>query len=100
MSLPSHNLITNSRKAMSPLASRDTPFIFNEWYVVAFGSEVTRELLSRTLLGKRVVLYRSESRKAIALEDRCAHRSYVLSVPGHLYVDLKELLHCLRQAFD
>ncbi|WLH03928.1 aromatic ring-hydroxylating dioxygenase subunit alpha [Pseudomonas beijingensis] len=87
MSLPVNNIIANSRKAMSPLATRDTPFIFNEWYVAAFGNEVTRELLSRKLLGKRVVLYRSETGKAIALEDRCAHRSYPLS-RGHLEGDV------------
>lgn len=86
MSLPVYNIIANSRKAMSPLATRDTPFIFNEWYVAAFGNEVTREMLSRKLLGKRVVMYRSEAGKAIALEDRCAHRSYPLSL-GHLEGD-------------
>ncbi|WP_053179604.1 aromatic ring-hydroxylating dioxygenase subunit alpha [Pseudomonas kilonensis] len=87
MSLPPPNVIANSRKAMAVLAHRDTPFIFNEWYVAAFGSEVTRQLLSRTLLGKRVVLYRSESGQAVALEDRCAHRSYPLS-RGHLEGDV------------
>lgn len=87
MSLPTENLINNSRKAMNPLATRDTPFIFNEWYVAAFGSEVNRELLARVLLGKRVVIYRTEAGKAVALEDRCPHRSYPLS-RGHLEGDV------------
>jgi len=79
MSLPTENLINNSRKAMYPLATRDTPLIFNEWYVAAFGSEVNRELLARVLLGKRLVIFRTEAGKAVALEDRCAHRSFPLS---------------------
>jgi len=87
MSLPTQDVINNSRKAMSPLATRDTPFIFNEWYVAAFGSEVSRTLLPRVLLGKQVVLYRTEAGKAVALEDRCAHRSYPLS-RGHLDGDV------------
>lgn len=59
MSLPNANLIASSRKAAAQMATRDTSFIFNEWYVAAFAEEVGRELLARTLLGKRVVLYRT-----------------------------------------
>lgn len=61
------------------MADRDTPFIFNEWYVAAFSAEVGRELLARKLLGKNVLLYRTEGGEAVALDDRCAHRSYPLS---------------------
>ncbi|RPZ95739.1 Rieske (2Fe-2S) protein, partial [Pseudomonas aeruginosa] len=52
MSLPNANLIASSRKAAAQMATRDTSFIFNEWYVAAFAEEVGRELLARTLLGK------------------------------------------------
>lgn len=76
MSLPNANLIASSRKAAAQMATRDTSFIFNEWYVAAFAEEVGRELLARTLLGKRVVLYRTLAGQAVALEDRCAHRSF------------------------
>lgn len=79
MSLPNANLIASSRKAAAQMATRDTSFIFNEWYVAAFAEEVGRELLARTLLGKRVVLYRTLAGQAVALEDRCAHRSFPLS---------------------
>lgn len=75
MSLPNANLIASSRKAAAQMATRDTSFIFNEWYVAAFAEEVGRELLARTLLGKRVVLYRTLAGQAVALEDRCAHRA-------------------------
>ncbi|HCF0053438.1 TPA: Rieske 2Fe-2S domain-containing protein [Pseudomonas aeruginosa] len=79
MSLPNTNLIASSRKAAAQMATRDTSFIFNEWYVAAFAEDVGRELLARTLLGKRVVLYRTLAGQAVALEDRCAHRSFPLS---------------------
>lgn len=79
MTLPSDNLILGSRKAASRMADRNTPFVFNEWYVAAFTDDVGHELLPRTLLGKRLLLYRTQAGKAVALEDRCAHRSFPLS---------------------
>lgn len=79
MTLPSEHLIASSRKASSLMANRETPFIFNEWYVAAFSNEVGRELTPRMLLGKRVVMYRTLAGEAVALEDRCAHRSFPLS---------------------
>lgn len=64
-------------------ADRDTPFVANAWYVAAASEEVGRELLSRTLLGRRVLLYRLEDGTVTALHDRCCHRSMPLS-QGHL----------------
>jgi vanillate O-demethylase monooxygenase subunit len=61
-------------------ASRTTAYARNQWYVAAYGREVGRELLGRTLLGEPVVLYRSEEDgRVIALADRCVHRRYPLS---------------------
>lgn len=79
MTLPTDNLIASSRKASSLMADRDTPLIFNEWYVAAFAADVGRELMPRTLLGKRMLMYRTLAGQAVALEDRCAHRSFPLS---------------------
>ncbi|QTS86985.1 Rieske 2Fe-2S domain-containing protein [Ectopseudomonas khazarica] len=79
MTLPAENLILSSRKAASQMATRDTPFVFNEWYVAAFAADVGRELLPRTLLGKRILMYRTREGTAIAMDDRCVHRSYPLS---------------------
>ncbi|NBF06568.1 Rieske 2Fe-2S domain-containing protein [Pseudomonas sp. Fl5BN2] len=79
MSLPTPQLITHARKANEPMANRDTPFIYNEWYVAAFTHEVGRHLLARRLLDRRVVLFRTLAGDAVALEDRCAHRSFPLS---------------------
>jgi phenylpropionate dioxygenase-like ring-hydroxylating dioxygenase large terminal subunit len=79
MTLPSPEVIAAARRASAAMADRTTPFIFDEWYVAAFGDEVGRSFLARTLLGKNVLLYRTEAGKVVALDDRCAHRSYPLS---------------------
>lgn len=52
---------------------------FNCWYVAATSDEVGHEPLGRRLLGIPVVLYRTESGNAVAMEDRCIHRAYPLS---------------------
>ena len=55
-------------------------FLLNEWYVAAFAHEVRADApFARTLLGRPVVLYRDAAQRAIALDDRCAHRFAPLS---------------------
>lgn len=54
-------------------------FIFNCWYVAAWGSELSEKPIARRLLNEPVVLFRSETGLAVALEDRCCHRNYPLS---------------------
>lgn len=54
-------------------------FVRNAWYVVAWSEEVGREPLKRTVLGEDMVLYRQQDGTAVAMADRCAHRSYPLS---------------------
>jgi phenylpropionate dioxygenase-like ring-hydroxylating dioxygenase large terminal subunit len=51
----------------------------NAWYAAATSDEVGRAPLSRTMLGNRVVVYRTVAGEAVALEDRCAHRPVPLS---------------------
>ena len=55
-------------------------FVLNTWYVAAWSSEVTREPTARVICDLPVVLYRTQAGLAVALEDRCAHRAYPLSV--------------------
>ncbi len=62
-------------------------FIKNSWQVAAFAHEVGRSLLARQLAGVPVILYRTEAGKAVALEDRCAHRYVPLSL-GKLIGDV------------
>jgi vanillate O-demethylase monooxygenase subunit len=57
------------------------------WYALASAESVGRGLLPVRALGGPVVLYRTESGAAVALEDRCAHRAYPLSA-GALNGDL------------
>lgn len=60
------------------VASRDTPLVRNQWYVACMAEEVTRKPFRRTILEQDIVLYRKESGEAVALQNRCAHRSYPL----------------------
>jgi phenylpropionate dioxygenase-like ring-hydroxylating dioxygenase large terminal subunit len=80
MSGLSNTLRHGSRTAMKQLADRETPFITNAWYVAAFASEIGRTLLRRTILGRPLVFYRTQAGVAVALEDRCVHRSFPLSL--------------------
>lgn len=50
------------------------------WYAVVSGSEVGRDLLGMRALDRPVVLFRTGGGEVIALEDRCAHRAYPLSL--------------------
>ncbi len=61
------------------LADRTTPFIFDCWYVAGPASDFTRTLRARTILGRPLVLYRTVAGTPVALDDRCAHRSFPLS---------------------
>jgi phenylpropionate dioxygenase-like ring-hydroxylating dioxygenase large terminal subunit len=79
MTRPNERTIIATKAASSRMADRDTPFIFNAWYIAAFDHEISRELLQRTILGKRLVLFRTQAGKAVALDDRCPHRSFPLS---------------------
>jgi len=54
-------------------------FVRDQWYVAAFGREVGRSLLGRTILGEPIVLYRRIDGTVAALADRCVHRRYPLS---------------------
>src|ERR1051325_10382173 len=55
-------------------------FVRNNWYVAAWDHEVTRGLKRRIILDEPVVLFRTDSGKPVALEDRCCHRQAPLSM--------------------
>ena len=50
----------------------------NGWYVAAFANQVGRELVSRTILGQPVVVFRKEDGEAVAVGGRCPHRHFPL----------------------
>lgn len=55
-------------------------FLKNCWYVGAWDNElIDGKLLSRVLLNERVLLYRGDSGKIVAVNDRCPHRGARLS---------------------
>lgn len=68
-----------SQRQSGAMAGPGTPLIRECWYVAAWTAEIDRSLLSRRILGEQVVLYRAEDGSAIALSDRCPHRSLPLS---------------------
>jgi vanillate O-demethylase monooxygenase subunit len=61
------------------MEARVTSFVRNQWYVAAYGTEVTGGLLARTVLGEPIVLYRTSDGAVAALADRCVHRRFPLS---------------------
>jgi len=59
----------------------DQIFLKNCWYVAAWDHELLDgKKLARTILEKPVVLFRGESGKYVALDDRCCHRGAPLSM--------------------
>jgi vanillate O-demethylase monooxygenase subunit len=54
-------------------------FLMNQWYAAALGKELSQQPIARTICGVPVVMFRTQSGKAAALEDRCPHRYAPLS---------------------
>lgn len=86
MTLPAASVISATQAASAKMADRHTPFVFDDWYVAAFADEVGPHLLTRTLLGRAIVMYRSAEGQVVAMDDRCPHRSMPLSA-GELIDD-------------
>jgi len=55
-------------------------FLRNAWYVAAWDRDIARELRPVTILGDRIMLYRTMGGNPVALEDACAHRKLPLSM--------------------
>ncbi len=68
-------------------------FIKNCWYVAAWDIEVPSDnkMLARTLLNEPVLLYRDSQGRAVALENRCCHRS----APLHLGRKEGDCVRCM-----
>jgi hypothetical protein len=53
-------------------------FLRNCWYVAAWAHElIDGRLLARTILEQPVLLYKGDSGRAVALDDRCCHRAAI-----------------------
>lgn len=55
-------------------------FIRNAWYIAAEPQELSKGLVSRTILGERLVLFKTASGLLRVLHDRCPHRLAPLSL--------------------
>jgi len=55
------------------------PLLYDHWYVAGLSEEFTEELNAKTLLERSIVFYRREGGELVALQNRCAHRSFPLS---------------------
>lgn len=67
-------------------------FVRNCWYVAGWDHEVPIDgFLPRVLLGEPVLLYRDSQGRAVALEDRCCHRS----APLHLGRKEGDCVRCM-----
>ncbi|MEP5938236.1 MAG: aromatic ring-hydroxylating dioxygenase subunit alpha [Erythrobacter sp.] len=51
----------------------------NRWYMAGFSSEISREPMERTILGKPVALYRKEDGSPVAMYGLCPHRYFPLA---------------------
>ena len=63
-----------------PTPGQERNYPYNCWWVAGFSDEIGRDLLGRWLLDTPVLLYRTESGRAVAMEDRCPHRAAPLSL--------------------
>ncbi|WP_448628412.1 Rieske 2Fe-2S domain-containing protein [Geodermatophilus sp. URMC 64] len=63
------------------------PLVRNGWYVGAWSDEVGRTLMQRWICGRPVCFYRLSDGSVNAIEDRCPHRRYPLSL-GRLEDDV------------
>jgi phenylpropionate dioxygenase-like ring-hydroxylating dioxygenase large terminal subunit len=65
------------------------PLVCDGWYIGAWSDEIGRTLTQRWILGRPVCLYRLSDGSVTAIEDRCPHRRYPLSL-GRLDGDVIE----------
>ena len=60
--------------------ARHDNFLMNCWYVAAWDHElIDGKLLARTILEEPILLYKGDSGKVVALDNRCCHRGAKLS---------------------
>ncbi|MCW5282763.1 aromatic ring-hydroxylating dioxygenase subunit alpha [Verminephrobacter eiseniae] len=68
-------------------ADHTTPLVRDCWYIAGRSGEISRNIISRRLLGVDVALYRTLAGEPIAVRNRCPHRSFPLA-KGKLVGDI------------
>lgn len=81
------SVASSAQRANDRLANMSTPLIHNCWYMAGWGSDFTRNLCERILLGRSLVFYRCLDGCLVAMQNRCPHRSFPL-VHGTLEGDI------------
>lgn len=56
------------------------PYPRRQWWMAAYSHEVTRSLFGTTVLGEKIVLYRTEAGDVVALSGLCPHRMFPLEM--------------------
>jgi phenylpropionate dioxygenase-like ring-hydroxylating dioxygenase large terminal subunit len=51
----------------------------NHWYLICPHREVKDQMIAKTILGEKIIIFRDGQGKIVALEDRCCHRNVQLS---------------------
>src|SRR6188472_120337 len=75
----------------------DGIFLRNSWYVAAWNHElIDGRKLPRTILERPIVMYRGESGKVVALDDRCCHRAAPLSMGRIEGDDIRCMYHGMK----
>jgi len=64
---------------MTPSLSAQ-PYPRRQWWMAAYSHEVTRALLGTTVLGQKIVLYRTEAGEVFALSGLCPHGLFSLEL--------------------
>jgi phenylpropionate dioxygenase-like ring-hydroxylating dioxygenase large terminal subunit len=64
---------------MTPSAEPQ-PYPRRQWWMAAYSHEVTRALFGTTVLGEKIVLYRTEAGSVVALSGLCPHRMFPLDL--------------------
>ena len=70
---------TAPKETQEGIADLHTPLLYNFWYVAGYLEDFKRELQEKTFLNHSVVIYRTQNGDPVALQNRCAHRSFPLS---------------------
>src|SRR5262245_31414674 len=90
-----HNLTMPDDANLAAAQATQFPhtLIRNAWYVAAYSSEVGRKPFARTILGRPLVLYRTEAGLPVAFQDACPHRAMPLSKGALLGDRLRCMYH-------
>jgi phenylpropionate dioxygenase-like ring-hydroxylating dioxygenase large terminal subunit len=75
-------------------------FLWNAWYPIAWGDEVTDDILARKILGRELAVFRDGDGQPRAILNRCPHRFAPLSLGKRIGDAIQCPYHGLHFGFD